>query len=100
MNLTAYEHETTIILNDADEYAIVYTCQKPMITKMDKMCKSNPDSYKLVKQDEWSKTYHIDKELIGFRSPREKKELTEEQKLELQERGRRLAQFKQSKINS
>lgn len=81
--LTAFERETTIIMNDEDDFATIYTCQRPMMTKIDKLCKSNPDTYKLVKQDEYSKTYECPKKLISFRTPRAKRILSEEQKEEL-----------------
>jgi hypothetical protein len=84
--LTAYERESIIILNDDEQYATVYSCQRPMINKLDKLCKTNPDTYKFVKSDEYSKTYHIDKKLISFRTPVQRKEISEEQRKVLSDR--------------
>lgn len=92
MSLTAYERECTITYNDADDYAVVYSCHRPTLTILQKMSKKFPEDYKLVKEDEESQTYHVKKWLVSFRSPREKRELTEEQRQELKERGQRLAE--------
>jgi hypothetical protein len=81
--LTALERETTIIMNDEDTFITIYSCQRPIITKLDKLCKSNPDTYRLVKSDEYSKTYECPKKLISFRTPSAKRILSEEQKEEL-----------------
>ena len=82
-SLSAYERETTIIMNDEDDFITIYTCQRPMMTKIDKLRKSNPDTYELIKQDEYSKTYKCPKKLISFRTPSAKRILSEEQKDEL-----------------
>jgi hypothetical protein len=63
--LTALERETTIIMNDEDTFITIYSCQRPIITKLDKLCKSNPDTYRLVKSDEYSKTYECPKKLLS-----------------------------------
>lgn len=100
IQLEPIERETVIVFNDEEEFATIYTSQKPMMTKLDKLCKNNSDTYKLVREDEVSKTYECPKELIGFRSPREKKELSEEQREELRKRGRKLAEFRANKISN
>jgi hypothetical protein len=84
--LTDFERETVITFDDSTNMAIIYTCQSPMKTKLDKLCKSNPDTYKLVKSDEYSKTYECPKKLISFRTPSAKRILTEDQKEELRTR--------------
>jgi hypothetical protein len=81
--LTAFERETIILFSDEDSTATLYTCQSPMMTKMNKLCKSNPDTYKLIKQDEYSKTYSFPKKLVSLRTPSAKRELSEEQKEQL-----------------
>jgi len=98
MSLAAYERETIIRFDDESNETTVYTCMRPMMTKLDKLVKSNPETYILVKEDSESKTYKImNKKLVSFRTPTAKREYTDEQKLELSERGKRLAQ---SRINS
>ena len=37
MHLTRYERETTIHFNEAEDTAIVYTCSKPVMNKLDKL---------------------------------------------------------------
>jgi hypothetical protein len=46
--LTAPERETIILFSDEDNSCIVYTCSRPIMTKLDKLCRSNPESYKLA----------------------------------------------------
>ncbi|MEG2650462.1 MAG: hypothetical protein RSA63_06275 [Eubacterium sp.] len=60
-----------------------------MMTKLDKLCKQAPENYKLVREDEgFSKTYEFPKNLLSFLSRKRKLDLTDEQRLELQQRGR------------
>jgi hypothetical protein len=80
MSLTADERETVILFSDESDVATIYTCARPIMTKLDKLCKSNPDTYKMIKEDSTSKTYTTKKNLISFRTP---KILSEEQKLKL-----------------
>jgi hypothetical protein len=78
--LTAEERETIILFDDSSPECKVYTCSKPIRNKLDKLCESNPDSWKLESKDADSKTYLTEKQLISFRSCRTKRELSEEQK--------------------
>lgn len=84
--LTPFERETVIIINDEDPFAIIYSSQRPMMTKMDKLCKKNTNTYKVTKEDEVSKTYQCPKNLISFRSEREKRILSDDQKQVLRDR--------------
>ncbi len=69
-SFTAPERETIILFSDEDNSCEVYTCSRPIMTKLDKLCRSNPESYKLVNKDSYSKTYQTDKRLISFRTPK------------------------------
>ena len=70
MQLSALERETIILFSDDGKTCDVYTCSRPIMTKLDKLCKSNPDSYRLISKDSISSTYSMDKRLISFRTPK------------------------------
>ena len=97
ISLSAFEREVTITYNDEDDYATIYSAHRPTQTKLDKLCKSNPESYKLVKEDEYSKTYHCSKNLISFRTPI-KREMSEEQKEAARIRLEKMRESKKNKI--
>ena len=80
MSLTNYEKETTIVYNDEEKTASVYTCNKSLMRKLDKFCEVKPDLYALKSRDEHSKTYIVPKKFISIRLPAKRKEMTEEQK--------------------
>lgn len=80
-NLTKQEMETIINFDDSSNEAIIYTCNKSIMRKLDKNCAKCPEQYKLVKEDEYSKTYTTsNKKNIKFGI---KRVLTEEQKEKL-----------------
>ena len=90
---TLEEQETTINFSRTQDAVDVWTSDKTVMTKLDKLCNSAPDFYKLVAehraQDDvgaiMSKEYRIsDKRMLSFRSM--KRNLTEEQKRERAER--------------
>ena len=77
-NISKFEQETIVNFNAGEKTASIYTADPWIMKKLDKLCKTYPNSYKLVSQDSYSKTYEVEsKKLIQFRSPRI---LTEEQK--------------------
>lgn len=84
--LTKAESETIINFNDDEDRAILYTCNKAMIRKMDNLCSKFPEHYTLVKQDQYSKTYSFFKKLVAIKQPRI---LSEEQKKRVSELGKR-----------
>lgn len=87
MNLTAAERETLITFYDDLDICSIYTCSRPVMTKLDKLCKSNPDTYKLVSKNSYSKTYETQKNLISFRTP---KHISEEHREKLKENAKRM----------
>ncbi len=87
ISLSPAERETTILLNEEDDFAIVYTCSRPMMTKLNKLCKSSPKNYKIIEETEVSKTYEVhNKKLISFRTPTKRKPMTDKQKQKAAER--------------
>jgi hypothetical protein len=71
MKLSNLEKETIITFNAAENHAEIYTCEPKWINKMDKLCEQHPQSFKLYKQDEFSKTYlAASKNAISIKVPR------------------------------
>ena len=89
-----YEMETSILYNQEEKTASVYTCNPTLIRRLDKFCEQFPDQFKLETKDEHSKTYIIPKKYISIRGP---KVITEEQKEKASERGRRALAFLRQK---
>jgi len=87
-HLTAYERETVVTLNDADEYATVWTAQRRRITAL----KKNPAAELLDEgfhgKSAWAQ-FRIPARLVSFRSTRVKRELTPEQRAAAADRLRR-----------
>ncbi len=81
--LTRYEMETVINFNAGEETASVYTRDKAVMRRLDKLVESHPDTYRLEKQDEVSKTYSMPKSCVTYRKPRN---LTDEQREQARER--------------
>lgn len=83
------EQETHISYMRDESYAKVYTSDSTQMTRLDKLCKTNPDMYKFIEDTGRGKNYLIsDKGLISFRT--KKREMTEEQKRIAAERMRKL----------
>lgn len=56
MKLSRYEQETIVSYNAGEQTATIYTRDKAVMRKLDTLVANFPDTYKLVKQDEVSKT--------------------------------------------
>lgn len=70
-NVSVSEQETYISFMRDEEFAIVYTSDTTQMTRLDKLCKNNPDNYSLIADTGRGKTYKIaDKGLISLRSKR------------------------------
>jgi len=82
-HLLRCEQETIVTTDAETKIASVYTADPVYIRKLDALVKKFPDTYKVVKEDELSKTYEFPKKLLSFRQPRV---LTEEQKAECRAR--------------
>lgn len=89
MGLTRLERETIIKFNAAEAEVDVYTADPVYIRKLDKLCESNPDSYKCYQRDDESACYTVSsKKLIRFATPVTSK-MTDEQKAAAAERLRK-----------
>lgn len=97
MGLSRYETETIINFNDEESEARIYTCNRALIKKFDDLCRRFPKTYHIYRQDEYSKTYVFPKTLVSFRTVREKKVLTPEEKEAAKARARVMHQ---ARINS
>ena len=82
-NLTAFVRETIINYNEETSTTSIYTCSPPLMRRMDEKVEKFPEYFKLVKEDEYSKTYQCDKKYVSIRNP---KILTQEQKDEISNR--------------
>jgi hypothetical protein len=95
----ASEERETITRSDDSGKMTIYTCENPMITKLRKLCESNPENYAVKRVDKLNGqlTGYVvtaPRELLTLRAPREGRELTEEQRAVLAER---LAKVRRSK---
>lgn len=96
MSIPSAEQETTISFGRTDKGAFIWTNDRLMITKLDRLCRTAPENYKCVdvgvnKEGEvMDKRYTIaDKSLMSFRRATKTGTYTEEQKRELAERLKR-----------
>ena len=70
MKLSRYEQETIVNYNAGEQTATVYTRDKAVMRKLDTLVANFPNTYKLIKEDEVSKTYSFPKSYISYRKPR------------------------------
>ena len=69
-NLTKYEMETVVNYNAGEQTAAVYTRDKSVMRKLDRLVADYPDSYKMLKQTDIDKTYSMPKSYVTYRKPR------------------------------
>lgn len=80
------EQETTISFGREDDIAVIWTSDKTMMNKLDKLVENDDSPWKCVdvgRNDEYGvlcKEYRVPKKLISFRSRTTTREMTEEQK--------------------
>ena len=97
-SISLSEQETTISYNRDEDHAIVWTNDRTMITKLDKLCREAPENYQCIEVGKagigggiLDKRYRInDKGLLTFRQRRVKLNLTDDQRAALVERAKRL----------
>ena len=77
MKLSRYEQETIVNYNAGEQTATLYTRDKAVMRKLDTLVADFPDTYKLMSNDEVSKTYSFPKSYISYRKPRK---LSDEQR--------------------
>ena len=66
---TRLERETTIIFNEEERKALIWTCSPTMIRRLDKLAEGYPDAYKCVLVDGDARRYEVDKRYIRFGKP-------------------------------
>ncbi len=88
-NLTKYEMETVFNYNAAEQMATVYTREKSVMRRLDRLVADYPDIYKLLKQTDIDKTYSMPKSYVNYRKPRM-----------LSDKQREQARQRMSKLNS
>ena len=69
-NLTKYERETVVNYNTGEQTATVYTSDKSVMRKLDRLVSDYPDSYKLIRQTDIDKTYSMPKSYVTYRKSR------------------------------
>ena len=102
------EQETTISYSRDSQEVTVWTSDRTVMTKLDRLCETAPDYYRLTetaysRNDGTliSKSYTItDKAMLSFRSKRSKPELTDEQRAALSERAKALKFSSTTRIRS
>ena len=62
--------ETVVNYNAGEQTATVYTRDKSVMRKLDRLVADYPDSYKLLNQTEMDKTYSTQKSFVTYRKPR------------------------------
>lgn len=84
------EQEISINATRLDDIATMYCSDSTWITKMDKLVEKSPALFKVMRDDEFGKTYSFPKKLISIRSSIVKRELSEEQRKAMGDRLRNL----------
>ena len=69
-NLTKYEMETVVNYNAGEQSATVYTRDRSVMRRLDRLVADYPDSYKLLNQTDIDKTYSMPKSYVNYRKPR------------------------------
>ena len=73
MKLSAYERETIILFNETSEPAEVFTYNKRMIRKLERLAKMFPDEFKLKSDNgDGGMTYIVPKNRILISTPKRK----------------------------
>lgn len=75
--LSRYEQETIINYNAGEQMATVYTRDKAVMRKLDRLVAEFPDIYKMTGDSGIDKTYLMPKSYVNYRKP---KKLNKEQR--------------------
>ena len=68
--LSRYEQETVVNYNAEEQTATVYTRDRTVMRKLDRLAADFPDTYKLIGQTDIDKTYSMPKSYVTYRKPR------------------------------
>ena len=89
--LSRYEQETVVNYNAGEQTATVYTRDRTVMRKLDRLAADFPDTYKLIGQTDIDKTYSMPKSYVTYRKPRkisdEQREQAREQMLKINSDG-------------
>lgn len=86
MSVAIEEQETVIQISRSDSIAYVWTSDKTMMTKLDKLCETSPGMYRVIETgtsdgEIVNKRYRItNKRMVSFRSAPSKRRMSQEQK--------------------
>ena len=82
-----FEKETTILYNEADKECLIYTHQKKLISRLDKLCKQGlcKEKHFINFEGAVAKEYIVPKNWVSIRPPK-KINFTEEQRKRAAER--------------
>ena len=85
MSYSRYEQETSIVWDEEEKIARIYTASPVTIRKLDKLCEGFSDTYKQVwaQDDGLAKKYEVNKRYIRFGKPASEA---------MREHGRRIAE--------
>lgn len=92
MSVSVEEQETTISFYRDSDTAVVYTSDRTVMTKLDKLAEDPGSPWTLVREsrlqggDVVGKYYRTPKGLISFRRAKVTRELTDEQKADMAQR--------------
>lgn len=93
MKIPLNEQETVVNFTRGSDEARIYTTDTMVLTKLHKLISRNSKDWKLVSQDRDSvdhdviaETYSCPKNLISFRTAKQNRVLTDEQRKEMSER--------------
>lgn len=81
--LSRHEMETTVNYNAEEGFAILYTRDKAVMRKLDRLVEECPETYKLIRSTDLDKTYSFPKRYLSFRKP---KVMTDEQRAKMRDR--------------
>lgn len=105
MSLSRLEQETVINFNAEEGQADLYTADPVWIRKLDGLCEKNPEQFRMIEEHRAggkviSRRYIFPKQLITIRSKTMKRDLTDEQRELLSERGRELQRARRLQGNN
>lgn len=85
MKLSRYEQETVITYNNEEKTANIWTCDKALINKLNKLIEKDT-AITEIKRNEYSRTYNLPKRYLSIKIPRQ---LSEEQRRKLAEKAKK-----------
>ena len=96
MGVPVFEQETTVNFSRDMETATVWTSDKTIRTKFDRLCEKNPTDYRCIEigkskinGEVLSKKYEMPKRLLSFRTCKRNRKITEEEREQMRERAKK-----------